>query len=178
MVTKIWIKSREIHLKKHWNLKQIRLYWVLSIKSKVKSIIQNGFFSTINQLVQWFSTFFSCQHNLYFWTGVNLMIEGGYIEYGNIEKCNMDTKITSKILRRLTSNKNDGNVENSIENGKIETVTSNLASTYLTSTVKTGSNGVPLGVKRGHSIPYHHQQGAPPPPTPRGPRLTPFYCRC
>ncbi len=42
-----------------------------------------------------------------------------------------------------------------------KTVTSNLTSKTVTSTVK-------RGVKRGHSIPYHHQQS---PPTPRG---TPF----
>ncbi len=57
--------------------------------------------------------------------------------------------------------KNDGNVEFSIENGKIETVTSNLSLTYLTSTVKTGSNGGSNRVKWGHSIPYHHQQSPP-----------------
>ena len=77
------------------------------------------------------------------------MIEGSNIEYGKIVNCKIDTILTSKILRRLTSNKNDGNVEFSIENGKIETVTSNLSSTYLTSTVKTGSNGVPRGVGGG-----------------------------
>ncbi len=53
-----------------------------------------------------------------------------------------------------------GNIEFNFENGNIDS--------------KTGSNGAPRGVKRGHSIPYHHQQGAPPPLTPRGPRLTPF----
>jgi len=53
-----------------------------------------------------------------------------------------------------------GNIEFNFENGNIDS--------------KTGSNGAPRGVKRGHSIPYHHQQGAPPSPTPRGPRLTPF----
>jgi len=66
-------------------------------------------------------------------------IEGIKLEYGIIENCKIDTNLTSKIWRRVTSKK--------------MTVTSNLASNYLTSTVKTGSNGV----KRGHSIPYHHQ---------------------
>jgi len=102
------------------------------------------------------------------------MIEAINIEYGKIKNCKIDTILISKISRRLTSNKNNVNIEFSIENGKIETVTSKLAPTYLTSTVKTGSNGVPRALKRGHSIPYHYQQGAPPPPTPRGPRLTPF----
>ena len=72
-------------------------------------------------------------------------IEGINIEYGKIENCKIDTILASKISRRLTSNTNDVNIEFSIENGKIETVTSKLASTYLTSTVKTGSNGVPVG---------------------------------
>jgi len=63
-------------------------------------------------------------------------IEGSNIEYVKIENCKIDTNLTSKIWRLVTSKKNDGNVENSIENGKIETVTSNLSSTYLTSTVK------------------------------------------
>ena len=54
------------------------------------------------------------------------------------------------------SKKNNGNIEFNFENGNIDT--------------KTGSNGVPCGVKRGHSIPYHHQQ-SPPHPHPTG---TPF----
>jgi len=84
-------------------------------------------------------------------------IEEGNIIYGNIENCNIDTNLTSKIWRLVTSKK--------------AKVTSNLSSTYLTSTVKTGSNGV----KRGHSIPYHHQQ-SPPHPTgdPVWPCLIPF----
>jgi len=56
------------------------------------------------------------------------------------------------------SKKNDGNIEFSIDLFNIDS--------------KTGSNGVPLGVKWGHSIPYHQQQGPPPPHG--GPRLTPF----
>ncbi len=68
------------------------------------------------------------------------------ISIENLEACNIE--------------KSDGNIEFNFVNGNIDT--------------KTGSNGVPLGVKRGHSIPYHHQQGGPPTPTPRGPRLTPF----
>jgi len=32
-----------------------------------------------------------------------ILIEGVNIEYGNIEKCNIDTKLTSKISRRVTS---------------------------------------------------------------------------
>jgi len=31
------------------------------------------------------------------------LIEGNNIEYGNIEKCNIDTILTSKILRLVTS---------------------------------------------------------------------------
>jgi hypothetical protein len=42
-------------------------------------------------------------------------IEGSNIEYGDIEKCNIDTKITSKICRLVTSKKNDGNIEFSID---------------------------------------------------------------
>ncbi len=79
------------------------------------------------------------------------MIEGSNIEYGNIEKCNVDTNLTSKIWRLVTSKKNDGNIEFIIDLFNIDT--------------KTGSYGVPRGVKRGHSIPYPHQQS---PPTPRG----------
>ena len=62
------------------------------------------------------------------------MIEGINIEYGKIENCKIDTILASKISRRLTSNTNDVNIEFSIENVNIETVTSKLASTYLTST--------------------------------------------
>jgi len=58
-----------------------------------------------------------------------LKIEGSNIEYGDIEKCNVNTNLTSKIWRLVTSKKNDGNIEFSIENGKIEMVTSNLSST-------------------------------------------------
>jgi len=83
-----------------------------------------------------------------------LRVEGGYIEYGNIEKC-------SGWLNR---NHSDGNIKFNFENGNIY--------------IKTGSNGV----KRGHSIPYHHQRSPPTHPTHGGPRLTPrltpFYCRC
>jgi hypothetical protein len=43
------------------------------------------------------------------------------------------------------SKKNNGNVEFCIENGKIETVTSNLSSTYLTSTIKRGQTGSLVG---------------------------------
>jgi hypothetical protein len=54
-----------------------------------------------------------------------------------------------------------------LEAGIIETVTSKLTSKR----VQTGSNGV----KRGHSIPYHHQQGVPHPLTPRGTPFDPFW---
>ncbi len=90
-------------------------------------------------------------------TAWTILIEGVNIEYGKIENCNIDTNLTSKIWRRVTLKKNNGNIEFSIDLFNIDS--------------KTGSNGVPLGVKRGHSIPYHHQQGAPHPPTPQG---TPF----
>ena len=43
------------------------------------------------------------------------MIEDSNIEYGNIEKCNVDTNLTSKIWRLVTSKKNDGNIEFSID---------------------------------------------------------------
>ena len=56
-----------------------------------------------------------------------ILIEGSNIEYGNIEKCNVDTNLTLKICRLVTSKKNDGNVKFSIENGKIKTLTSNLS---------------------------------------------------
>jgi len=39
------------------------------------------------------------------------------------------------------SKKSDGNIEFIIENGNIETVTSNLTPTFLTSTVKRGKTG-------------------------------------
>ena len=39
------------------------------------------------------------------------MIEGSNIEYGNIEKCNLDTNLTSKIWRLVTSKKNDCNID-------------------------------------------------------------------
>jgi len=66
------------------------------------------------------------------------LVEGGYIEYGNIEKWG----------GWLNRNHRDGNIKFNFKNGNIDS--------------KTGSNRV----KRGHSIPYHHQQGAPHPPTP------------
>jgi len=81
------------------------------------------------------------------------MIEGSNIEYGNIEKCNVDTNLMSKIWRLVMSKKNDGNIKFIINLFNIDSKN---------------------GVKRGHSIPYHHQQ-SPPHPTPHGgPRLTPF----
>ncbi len=39
------------------------------------------------------------------------MIEVGNIEYGNIENCNIDTNLTSKIWRLVTLKKSDGNIE-------------------------------------------------------------------
>jgi hypothetical protein len=97
-------------------------------------------------------------------------IEGSNIEYGNIKKCNIDSDLRSKNLRLVISKKSDGNIEFNFENGNIGT--------------NMGSNGVPRGVKRGHSIPYHPSAVTPPPPT-RGPRLTltetvlvTKYCRC
>jgi len=44
-----------------------------------------------------------------------LKIEGSNIECGDIEKCNINTKITSKIWRLVTSKKNDSNIEFSID---------------------------------------------------------------
>ena len=76
---------------------------------------------------------------------VKKSIEAINIEYGKIENCKIDTILISKISRRVTSNTNDVNIEFSIENGKIETVRSNLSSTYLTSTVKRGQMGPPGG---------------------------------
>jgi len=83
------------------------------------------------------------------------VIEGSNIEYGNIEKCYIDTNLTSKIWRLVTSKKSDGNIQFIIDFFNINT--------------KEGSNGVPRGVKGGHSIPYHHQKS---PPLHGGPRLT------
>ena len=60
------------------------------------------------------------------------MIEGSNIEYGDIEKCNIDTKITSKIWRLVTSKKSDGNIEFIINLFNIDS--------------KTGSNGGSNGV--------------------------------
>ncbi len=40
-----------------------------------------------------------------------MTIEGSNIEYGNIEKCNVNTNLTSKIWRLVTSKKNNGNIE-------------------------------------------------------------------
>ena len=102
------------------------------------------------------------------------LIEGSNIEYGKIENCKIDTNLTSKIWRRVTSKKNDGNVEFSIENGKIETVTSNLSSTYLTSTVKRGQTGSPVGSNGVIASPIIISKGPPHPPPHGGPRLTPF----
>jgi len=73
-------------------------------------------------------------------------IEGSNIEYGNIEKCNVDTNLTSKIWRLVTSKKNDSNIE------------------FIIDLINIDSKN---GVKRGHSIPYHHQQ-SPPNPHPMG----------
>jgi hypothetical protein len=75
------------------------------------------------------------------------MIEVGNIEYGNIENfCGL-------LNRKLS----DGNIEFNFENGNIDS--------------KTGSNRV----KRGHSIPYHHQRSPPHPPTPRGTPFDPLF---
>jgi len=41
-------------------------------------------------------------------------IEGIKLEYGIIENSKIDTNLTSKIWRRVTSKKNDGNIEFSI----------------------------------------------------------------
>jgi len=49
-----------------------------------------------------------------------MTIEAINIEYGNIEKCKIDTILISKISRRVTSNTNDVNIEFSIENVNIE----------------------------------------------------------
>ena len=67
-------------------------------------------------------------------------VEANNIEYGNIDY--------EKVIIE------SGNIEFNFENSNIDS--------------KTGSNGAPRGVKRGHSIPYHHQRS---PPHPRG---TPF----
>jgi len=42
------------------------------------------------------------------------MIEGVNIEYGKIENCKFDTKLTSKIWRRVISKKNDGKIDDII----------------------------------------------------------------
>ncbi len=95
------------------------------------------------------------------------LIEEGNIEYGNIENCNIDTNLTSKIWRLVTSKKSDGNVKFIIENGKIKTVTSNLTPTFLTSTVKRGQTGGKTGSNGVIASPIIISSH-PPPPTPRG----------
>jgi len=72
-------------------------------------------------------------------------IEAINIEYGKIENCKIDTILTSKIWRRLTSKINDGNIEFNFENGNIDS--------------KTGSNGV-------IASPIISSRGAPPPHPP------------
>ena len=68
-------------------------------------------------------------------------IEGSNIEYGNIEKCNVDTNLTSKIWRLVTSKKNDGNIKFIIDLFNIDSI--------LVTKMVTGSNGVPRGVGGG-----------------------------
>ncbi len=46
---------------------------------------------------------------------IKLLIEGIKLEYGIIENCKIDTNLMSKIWRRVTSKKNDGNIEFSID---------------------------------------------------------------
>jgi len=52
-----------------------------------------------------------------------IWIEGSNIEYGKIENCKIDTKLISKIWRRLMSKINDGNIEFNFENGNIDSKT-------------------------------------------------------
>ena len=78
------------------------------------------------------------------------LIEGVNIEYGKIENCKFDTKLTSKIWRRVISKKT--------------TVRSKLASKMLTSTVKRGQTGPPGGSNGVIASPIIISRGAPPPP--------------
>jgi len=58
----------------------------------------------------------------------NFLIEEGYIEYGDFENCNIDTELTSKILRLVISKKSYGNIKFIFELDNID--------------CKMGSNGV------------------------------------
>jgi hypothetical protein len=83
-------------------------------------------------------------------------IEAINIKYGKIENCKIDTILTSKIWRRLTSKINDGNIEFNFENGNIDS--------------KTGSNGAPVGSNGVIASPIIISRGAPHP----HPKGTPF----
>ncbi len=51
-----------------------------------------------------------------------MSIEGVNIEYGNIENCKIDTILASKMRWLVTSKKNDGKIEISIENVNIDSI--------------------------------------------------------
>ncbi len=46
---------------------------------------------------------------------IEALLEGIKLEYEIIEKCNIDSDLRSKIWRLVTSKKNDGNIEFSID---------------------------------------------------------------
>jgi len=77
------------------------------------------------------------------------MVEGGNIKYGNIEKCNIDSDLRSKIWRRVTSKKKDGNIKFSIDLFNIDSKNG----------VKTGSNRVPVGWGVGGGPPADDDRG-------------------
>jgi len=81
-------------------------------------------------------------------------IEGSNIEYGNIEKCSIDSDLRSKNLRLVISKK--------------VTVTSNLTSKTATLTLKRGQTGSLVGSNGVIASPIIISSH---PPTPRG---TPF----
>ena len=87
-------------------------------------------------MFHWLTRVFTCK------ILVENKIEGIKLEYEIIKKCNIASDLRSKIWRLVTSKKNDRNIEFSIDLFNIDSKN---------------------GVKWGHSIPYHHQQGAPHP---------------
>ena len=61
------------------------------------------------------------------------LIEEGNIEYGKIKNCNIDTNLTSKIWRLVTSKKSDGNIEFIIDLFNIDSKNGVIASPIIIS---------------------------------------------